>query len=116
MIAAATEMEQGMNCWNAGKGPGQKYYPDFGQWVPKDEFECFKSCAAWMWADEKWWFCDRQDVDWEAFMPTIDKWNFTRPLMAVMKARHGTRPAGHLGCPLLFYCVTFLALLQEPIQ
>jgi hypothetical protein len=83
MIAAATEMEQGMNCWNAGKGPGRKYYPGFGQWVPKDEFECFKSCAAWMWADEKWWFCDRQDVDWEAFMPTIDKWNFTRTKLCV---------------------------------
>jgi hypothetical protein len=30
-------------------------------------------------------------------------------------SREGMRPS-QLGCPLLFYCVTFLALLQEPIQ
>jgi hypothetical protein len=30
--------------------------------------------------------------------------------------RNVTPDGGVLGCPLLFYCVTFLALLQEPIQ
>jgi hypothetical protein len=78
VIAAATEMESGMKCWDAGKGPGRKYFPDFGQYVPKDEMNCFNSCAALMWGDEQWWFCDRRNVDWEAFMPTIAKWNLAR--------------------------------------
>jgi hypothetical protein len=83
LVAAASELENGMNCWLAAQGPGRKHYPDFGQFIPKDEMECFISCAAFIWADKKWWFCPRRDVDWDAFMPTVEKWNFTRTKLCV---------------------------------
>jgi hypothetical protein len=98
MVAAASEMENGMSCWKAGKGPGRKFYPDFGQWVPRDEMLCFKLCAAFMWADEKWWFEDRRDIDWDSFMPAVKAWNLARTkacvswLLMLDEAMSGWKP------------------------
>lgn len=98
LIAAASEIENGMDCWLAGKGPGRKYHPDFGQWVSFDDMCCFISCAAFIWADKKWWYCERRDVDWDAFMPTVEKWNATRVkvciswLLMLDEAMSGWRP------------------------
>jgi hypothetical protein len=56
LIAAAAEINNGMDCWKSGKGLGRKPHPDFGQWVSKDhEMQCFMSCAAFIWANKKWW-------------------------------------------------------------
>lgn len=94
MISAASEVENGMACWDAGPGLGLKDAPDFGKWMPKDEMKCFMSCAAFIWADKEWWFCNRRDVDWDAFMPTINAWNFARTKL----------------------CVTFLLMLDESMS
>jgi hypothetical protein len=79
IVAAASEIENGFNCWKSGPGPGRKTYPDFGQWIPVDEMKCFVATAPFIWARKRWWYVDRRDLDWDMFMPFIEK-SGTRPV------------------------------------
>ena len=37
--------------------------------------KCFAAAALMIFADQKWWCKDKQDIDWGMFLPTITKWN-----------------------------------------
>ena len=46
IIAAATEIENGIdNLWKHGPSGGHHDYPDFGRYMPKNEFKCFTAAA-----------------------------------------------------------------------
>ena len=45
--------------------------------------KCFISAAPFIWADKEWWYADKRDLDWEVFMPTMDKWNNKRVKLSV---------------------------------
>jgi hypothetical protein len=63
LIAAASEIEIGLKNWQAGKGKGRKFRPDFGQWVQEAEMKCFISACPYIWADKKWWYTDPRDLE-----------------------------------------------------
>jgi hypothetical protein len=106
IVAAASEIENGFCCWKAGPGPGRKAYPDFGQWIPLHEMKCFVSTVSFIWARKRWWYVDRRDLDWDMFMPFVEKWNQTRVkllvafLLILDESMSGWRPKtskrGHL--------------------
>ena len=75
IIAAATEVESGMNMWKAGNSGGRHCYPDFGKYVSGNTMRAFMAAFPFMWVEEKYWFVEKRDMPWDMFMPVINKWN-----------------------------------------
>ncbi len=50
IIAAASEIETGFNCWKSGPSGGRKIYPDFGKYVGKNVMKAFVSAFPFAWA------------------------------------------------------------------
>jgi hypothetical protein len=44
----------------------------------------FVSTATWIFAEQKWWYREARDIDWDVFMPTIHKWNECRVKLLVV--------------------------------
>lgn len=60
LIAGATQLKNGIeNLWKRGQSDGLSQCPDFGQHVEQKLFKCWKSAAAFAWADRKCWCCDK---------------------------------------------------------
>lgn len=79
IIAAASELENGVsNLWKSGPSNGRRDYPDFGQYMAKNEFKCFQSAIAFCWADKKIWYTDKRDVPWDVFLPCLADFNERR--------------------------------------
>jgi hypothetical protein len=74
LIASSSEIEDGFACWMLGKG-GRKCLPDFGKWVPLNEMKCFVSNAKWIFVEQKLWYLEAHDINWDMFLPLIHKWN-----------------------------------------
>ena len=83
LIAAATEFETGYNLWKAGPGMGRKALPDFGKYVSEHELKCFISVAPFLFADKRWWFEDKRDIQWDMFNATVKKFNERRQQLLV---------------------------------
>jgi hypothetical protein len=76
VIAAACKIENGVdNLWKSGPSGGRHKYPDFGQYMPKNEFKCFQSAITFYWADKKEWYRDGRDIPWEVFLPCVSKFS-----------------------------------------
>ena len=79
MIAAANEESNGVeNLWKSGPSGGRTEYPDFGQYMTKNEFKCFAATAPLCWAEKKHWFCRPRDKEWEIFLPCLQGMNARR--------------------------------------
>ena len=78
IIASASELENGMNCWKSGSSGGRKSYPDFGQYININEMRAFNCAFPYLYADRKYWYMPKRDIPWDMFMPTIDKTNQKR--------------------------------------
>jgi len=84
LIAAAGENEKGVEAlWASGKGEGRKLKPDFGKYVAQNEMKCFLNGAAYMFADEDYWYTPKGDKPWEMFLNTIQKFNDRRKQLLV---------------------------------
>ena len=79
MIAAASEVENGVeNLCKSGLSGGRTNYPDFGQYMTKNEFKCFSATAPLCWAGKKHWFGPRRDQPWDVFLPCLQSMNTRR--------------------------------------
>ena len=79
MIAAASEVERGVdNLWKSGRSGGRTVYPDFGQYMSKNEFKCFSATAPLCWAEKKHWFGSPRDQPWDVFLPCLQSMNTRR--------------------------------------
>ena len=48
-----------------------------------DKMKCFVSTAPFIWARKRWWYVNRRDLDWDMFMPFVERWNQTRVKLLV---------------------------------
>ena len=79
IIAAVTEPEIGIeNLWKRGKTRGRHGHADFGKFIPINMFKAFCAAAPYMYTDEKWWYADKRDKDWEVFLPVLESFNKKR--------------------------------------
>ena len=79
LIAACTEVEIGvMNLWKNGPSEGRRDYPDFGQYMPREYFNAWKSAAAFAWCDKSHWYKPATDMPWDVFQPCLDSFNSKR--------------------------------------
>ena len=79
IVAGATELQNGVeNLWKSGMSKGRHSYPDYGQFVDRDEFKCFMSAAVYCWAPRHTWFVDKRDKTWETFQGVVDGYNARR--------------------------------------
>ena len=79
LIAAVTEPEIGIdNLWRRGQSRGRHKHADFGRYIPLNMFKAFCSAAPLMYCEEKWWYADKRDKDWEVFTPVLDSFNKKR--------------------------------------
>jgi hypothetical protein len=80
LIAAASEVESGVdNLWEKGRSKtGRRDHPDFGKYMPRDQFKMFRAAAPFCWCDEEHWFMDKRDKPWDIFTPCLDKFNRKR--------------------------------------
>ena len=99
LVKAATECVSGVeNLFANGDGKDPKTFPDYGQYVPKHEFQAFLHVLPFLWADEKYWYRDPRTLPWEVIMPFITEINdrraqFMNVLFLVLdKSMWGWRP------------------------
>lgn len=79
LVAGATEFHNGVdNLWKSGQGKGRHFYPDYGQYMDRDEFRCFMSAAVYCFTEERYWFVDKRDMTWNTFQPFVDAYNAQR--------------------------------------
>ena len=79
MLAAASEVHQGLdNLWRHGPSPGRHPYPDYGKYIPKNYMKSFLSAAPYMWCDEKYWYQQYSEEEWEIFLPMLADFNDKR--------------------------------------
>ncbi len=79
LIAAATEIVSGIeNLWRSGPSTGRHNYPDFGQYIPVNNFKCFCSATPYCWSPEKYWYEEPRDVPWDVFLPCLASFNDKR--------------------------------------
>jgi len=50
--------------------------PTFASALPKiGSYICFQAACSFVWCDEKWWYQDPRDLDWDVFRPTLESFN-----------------------------------------
>ena len=80
MISATLEKYTGLdNLWKKGKPVHSRHeYPDYGKFISKHEFQCFKAAAPFTFCDKKYWFLEKRDCPWDIFQSLLDQWNIKR--------------------------------------
>ena len=82
LVKAATECVSGVdNLFASGKDKDPKTFPDYGQYVPKHEFQAFMYVLPFLWADEEFWYRDPRTLPWEVMMPFVTKVNALRAML-----------------------------------
>ena len=99
MLAAASEVHQGLdNLWRHGPSPGRHPYPDYGKYIPKNYMKAFLSAAPYLWCDEKYWYQQYSEEEWEIFLPMLADFNDKRKnlvscvLLMLDESMSGWRP------------------------
>ena len=99
LLAAAWEGDIGVeNLWKKGQSGGRHNYANFGQYVPQNVFKAWQNAAAYMFADKKYWYQDRRNMNWDVFLPVLDGFNNKRKdlfqviLLILDESMSGWRP------------------------
>ena len=79
MLAACAEVGYGVEAfWKNGKSTGRKSAANFGQYMPKNYFDCFRAAAPYVFAEKSYWYLDRRDKRWDIFTPALASMNKRR--------------------------------------
>jgi hypothetical protein len=99
LIAASSEVHVGMDkLWMKGPSLGRHEYPDFGQFMPLNEFKAFRLAALRCWCDKKNWFVESFHQTWNIFLPVLKSYNERRQellstvLLLLDESMSGWRP------------------------
>jgi hypothetical protein len=97
--ASVWEGDRGLeNLWRKGKSSGRHNFPDFGQYIPLAYFRAWQSAAPYMFCDRQYWYEERRNLNWNVFLPCLDKFNERRKnllqcwLLMIDESMSGWRP------------------------
>ena len=97
--ASVWEGDRGIdNLWRKGQSAGRHNFPDFGQYIPVSYFRAWQSAAPYMFCDRKYWYEQRRNLDWNVFIPCLNKFNERRRnllrcvLLMIDESMSGWRP------------------------
>ena len=79
LVSSVNEPVSGVeSLYKSGAAAGNKDHPNFGKYLPKEEFKAFIYYLTYLWANEKYWFQDRDSLPWEFFKPFLGAFNALR--------------------------------------